>query len=326
MATVTGQERRETFERPDLSDREGPPGPPRPPRPTRRRRRFRPTRPVRYLLLIVLALMFVAPFAYMVSASFQPLEQMFRLPPKWIPDDPTLDNYKQFFGSGRNIGRWVFNSLYVAGTITVISVFFSALIAYTFAKRTFPGRDFLFLLTLATLMLPTEVLIIPQYLILRAFPLMGGNDLFGQGGHGLLDSYWGLIVPHVASGFSIFLLRQYMRSAVPDELIDAARIDGAGHFRIFWRVVMPLCKPALAAVAIFTFQFFWTDLLGPLIVISSEELYTLPLGLTTFTLPNRSLWNLIMAGSVLATIPMIVIFFSFQRLFVRGISLSGIKG
>jgi multiple sugar transport system permease protein len=319
MATVAGGERHELGQ-PVPADWE----PPLPIR--RRRRRFRPTRPIRYLLLIVLALLFAAPFAYMVSASFQPLTQMFRLPPRWIPPDPTIQNFAEFFGSDRDIGRWVFNSLFVSATITAMVVFFSALIAYTFAKRNFPGRDFLFLLTLATLMLPTEVTLIPNYLIMRSFPLLGGNDISGVGGHGMLDSYWGLIVPHVASPFAIFLLRQYMRSAVPDELIDAARIDGAGHFRIFWRIVMPLCKPALAAVAIFTFQFFWQDLLGPLIIISSPDLYTMPLGLTTFAYGNRSLWHLIMAGSVLMTVPMILIFFIFQRQFVKGISLSGIKG
>jgi multiple sugar transport system permease protein len=320
MATVAGGERHELGQ-PVPADVQDVPI-----RPTRRKPAFRPMRLVRYVMLTVLAVIFVAPFAYMVSASFQPLEQMFRLPPQWIPPDPTLENYAGFFGSGRDIGRWVFNSLFVATTVTVIILFFSSLIAYTFAKRTFPGRDFLFFLGLSTLMLPSEVTTIPNYLIMRAFPLLGGNDISGVGGHGMLDSYLGLIVPNVASVFAIFLLRQYMKSAIPDELIDAARIDGAGHFRIFWRVVMPLCKPALAAVGIFTFQYFWEDLYGPLIIISSPELYTLPLGLTTFVLPNRSAWHLIMAGSVLATIPMILIFFIFQRQFVRGISMSGIKG
>jgi multiple sugar transport system permease protein len=320
MATVAGGERHELGQ-PVPADVQDVPI-----RPTRRKPAFRPVRLVRYVMLTALAVIFVAPFAYMVSASFQPLEQMFRLPPQWVPADPTLENYAGFFGSGRDIGRWVFNSLFVATTVTVIILFFSSLIAYTFAKRTFPGRDFLFFLGLSTLMLPSEVTTIPNYLIMRAFPLLGGNDISGVGGHGMLDSYLGLIVPNVASVFAIFLLRQYMKSAIPDELIDAARIDGAGHFRIFWRVVMPLCKPALAAVGIFTFQFFWEDLYGPLIIISSPELYTLPLGLTTFVLPNRSAWNLIMAGSVLATIPMILIFFIFQRQFVRGISMSGIKG
>jgi multiple sugar transport system permease protein len=296
------------------------------PSPMRRRRRFKPTRPIRYLLLIVLALLFVAPFAYMVSASFQPLSQMFRLPPNWIPDHPTIANYTGYFGSGRNIDRWLFNSMFISSVNTLNVLFFSSLIAYTFAKRTFPGRDFLFLLGLATLMLPFEITLIPQYIIMKNFPLLGGNDISGLGGHGMINSYLALIVPNIASPFAIFLLRQYMKSAIPDELIDAARIDGAGHFRIFWRVVLPLCKPALAAVGIFTFQFFWGDLLGPLIFLSNRDLFTLPLGLTTFALPNRSAWDLIMAGSVLATIPLIVIFFVFQRQFVRGISMSGIKG
>ena len=299
---------------------------PAPPKKAPRRRRLRLTRWMRYLILIAIAILFMAPFAYMVSASFQPLTQMFRLPPSWIPPDPTIENYVQFFTSGRNIARWVFNSVYVTTTITVAVVFTSSLIAYTFAKRTFPGRDFLFLLTLATLMLPSEVLSIPNYLIMRSFPLMGGNDLYGVGGNGILNSYWGLIVPNIGSAFSIFLLRQYMVSAVPDELIDAARIDGAGHFRIYWQVVMPLCRPALAAVAIFTFQFWWQELLGPLIIIDTAELYTMPLGLTTFALANRTLWHLIMAGSVLMVLPIVIIFFVFQKQFVRGISMSGLKG
>ncbi|MFN2589994.1 MAG: carbohydrate ABC transporter permease, partial [Actinomycetota bacterium] len=132
--------------------------------------------------------------------------------------------------------------------------------------------------------------------------------------------------PNLVSPLGVFLLRQYMKSAVPDELIDAARVDGAGHFRIYWKVVMPLSKPALAALAIFNFQFFWEDLYGPLIIISNPDLYTLPLGLALFQVGNRTVWNLVMAGSVLATIPIIIVFLIFQRQFVRGISLSGLKG
>src|SRR5919201_752525 len=243
------------------------------PPPKRRRRRIKPTRPILYLLPIVLAILFVAPFVYMVSASFQPLSQMFRLPPDWIPDDPTIKNFVGYFGSGRNIDRWLFNSVFVSTINTVNVLFFSSLIAYTFAKRTFPGRDFLFLMGLTTLMLPFEVLLIPQYIIMKNFPLLGGNNILGQGGHGMLDSYWALSAPNISSVFGIFLLRQYMKSAIPDELIDAARIDGAGHFRIYWRVGLPLCKPALAAVGIFTFQFFLGDPLRPLIFISSRDLY-----------------------------------------------------
>jgi multiple sugar transport system permease protein len=261
----------------------------------------------------------------MVSSSFQPLSELFSSPPKWIPDNPTLQNYRDFFGSGHSIGRWIVNSAFTTVTITVLQLFFSSMVAYTFAKRTFPGRDFLFFLGLATMMLPTQVTIIPNYLILKAVPLFGGNDVMGVGGHGWLDSYWGIIVPNLVNPFGIFLLRQYMKS-IPDELLDAARIDGAGHFKIYWKVVLPLSRPALAALAILTFQFWWGAFFWPLIIISSPELYTLPLGLALFQDANRTVWNLIMAGSVLASLPLIVLFLVFQRQFVRGISLSGMKG
>jgi multiple sugar transport system permease protein len=295
-----------------------------PPPPPPRRLRFKPTRILRYITLTVLGIIFVAPFAYFVTASLQPLSKMFRYPPQWIPTDITLENFTGFFTSGRDIGRWVFNSFFVATTVTVLQLFFSSLIAYTFAKRTFPGRDFLFYLSLATLMLPAEVLLIPNYLIFKSMPLFGGNDITGQGGHGWLDSYWVLILPNIASPFTIFLLRQYMRS-IPDSLIDAARVDGAGHFKIYWKIVLPLSRPALAALAIFTFQFFWDDFYGPLIYISTPELFTLPLGLGLFAVQNRTVWNLVVAGSVVATIPMIIMFAIFQKQFVRGIALSGLK-
>ena len=295
------------------------------PPPIRRRRKpIRPADVIRYLALIILAIIFVAPFAYMVTSAFQPLERMFRYPPQWIPTEPTLENFTGFLTSDRPIGRWIFNSLFVSITVTVLQLFYSSLIAYTFAKRTFPGRDFLFYMGLATMMIPPEVLLIPQYLIWRHMPLFGGNDIAGQGGHGWLDSFWPMIVPSIGSAFTIFLLRQYMKS-IPDSLIDAARIDGAGHFKIYWKIILPLSKPALAALAIFTFQFVWEDLYVPLIVISSPELFTLPLGLALFVIQNRTVWNLVMAGAVLATIPIILIFVVLQKYFVRGIALSGMK-
>jgi multiple sugar transport system permease protein len=293
--------------------------------PPAKRRRIKAGRMVRYITLIVLAIIFVAPFAYMVTSSFQPLDRMFRYPPQWFPTEPTLENYTGFFESGRPIGRWVFNSLFVVVSICTAQLFLNSLVAYTFAKRTFPGRDFLFFLGLSVMMLPTEVMLIPIYLILKSMPFFGGNDMYGVGGHGWLDSYWGLIIPNISSAFGIFLLRQYMKS-IPDQLIDAARVDGAGHFRIYWKIILPLSRPALAAMTIFTFQLYWGDLYGPLIIISSPELYTLPLGLALFVVQNRTVWNLVMAGSVLATIPMIIIFFIMQRQFVRGIALQGSKG
>ena len=294
--------------------------------PRRKPRRFSPTRALRYLVLILGGIIFVAPFAYMVTASFQTTADMFHYPPQWIPLHPTLSNYKGFFKFGGSaIGRWVFNSTYVAVTLMVLQTFVSSIAAYAFAKRKFPGRTFFFIAFLATLMIPPQVTIIPFYLILKHVPLFGGNNLAGIGGHGWLDSYWGMIVPRIANPFSIFLIRQYMIT-IPDELLDAARIDGASEFTIWRRVVMPLSMPVIAATAIFSFQFFWQELYYPLIILSSPQLFTLPLGLTSFVQQRQTLWTLVMAGSVLATLPILILFLFFQRYFIRAFTLTGVKG
>jgi multiple sugar transport system permease protein len=293
--------------------------------PKPRKARLTPGRVLRYLVLTAIAIIFVAPFVYILVASFEPLSKMFRYPPTWIPSNPTLANYKGFLTSDRPIARWIGNSLYVSVSVTFLQLFFNSLIAYTFAKRVFPGRDFLFFLGLATLMLPAEVTLIPNYLIMQHLPLFGGNNIAGQGGHGWLDSYWALIAPNITGVFGIFLLRQYMRS-IPDTLIDAARIDGAGHFKIYWKIIVPLSLPALAALAVFQFQSVWGDLYGPLIFINTPSLFTLPLGLALFVQQNRTVWNLVVAGSVLATLPLILLFAIFQKHFIRGISVSSSKG
>lgn len=289
---------------------------------------------VAYLLLVPGAILFIAPFAWLVSASFQPMGSIFSWPPQWIPETPTLDGYRAFFGlrshasgpeASGDVWRWFLNSVFVATSITLLQLFFNSLAAYAFAKRRFPGRDAIFLLFLATLMIPPQITLIPNYIVLKHIPLFGGNDILGQGGHGWLDSYYGLILPGAVSAFGIFLLRQYMIS-IPDALLDAARVDGAAEFRIYWRIVLPLTGPALAATAIFTFMFAWEDFLWPLIIISSPDRYTMPLGLALFVVKNRTAWDMLMAGSVIATLPMIVIFLIFQRRFIRGITLSGLKG
>jgi multiple sugar transport system permease protein len=310
------------------------PGPP--PSPRRRRRWNDRTWKVAlaYVILVPGAILFVAPLAWLISASFQPVGDIFSWPPQWIPQNPTIDGYKRFFGIGgdveialgaQNVPRWFINSALVATSVTALQLFFNSLAAYVFAKRRFPGRDLIFLLFLATMMVPPTVTLIPNYLVLKHVPLFGGNDVFGLGGHGWLDSYYGLILPGAVSAFGIFLLRQYMRS-IPDELLDAARIDGASEFRIFWKVVLPLCRPALAAMAIFTFTYTWEDFFWPLIIVSDPHLFTAPLGLALFVTKNRTAWDMLMAGSVVATLPMIVVFMIFQRNFIRGISLSGLKG
>src|SRR3954463_15776559 len=277
-----------------------------------------------YLILIVGGVIFVAPFAWMVTASLQDVSDIFRWPPQWIPHNPSLDNFAEFFEK-EHIGTYFLNSAYVAIAVTLLQIVLSSMAAYAFAKRTFPGRDGLFLLLLGTLAIPGQVTLIPTYIILKNIPFFGGNNVFGQGGYGWLDSYWGLIIPQGASAFAIFLLRQYMQT-IPNDLLDAARIDGASEFRIYAQIVMPLCQPALAALAIFTFTYQWDNFYWPLIIVSSESLRTLPLGLALFVVRNRTVWDLLMAGSVVATLPVVIVFLLFQRHFVRGIALTGLKG
>jgi multiple sugar transport system permease protein len=310
--------------------------------PPRRRRRsssaiaseWGPGRWVTYIVLVIGAILFLAPFAWLISASFQGLGEIFSKSPHWIPHHTTGAGYKQFLnlghltraqrGQGTGDWRWFANSAFVALSVTILQTFFNAMCAYVFAKRQFPGRNAIFMLFLATMMVPGQVTLIPNYIIAKHIPLFGGNNLFGNGGHGWLDSYWGLIMPGTVSAFGIFLLRQYMQS-VPDELLDAARVDGANEFRIFWRIVLPLCVPVLAATAIFTFQAAWEDFLWPLIIISNPDRYTAPLGLALFVVKNETSWNLLFAGSVMSTLPMVLIFAIFQRRFIKGIALTGIK-
>ena len=286
---------------------------------------------VLYAVLVPGALLFVAPFAWLVSASLQDVGEIFSWPPQWIPRDPSLDGYRTFLGIGdagegaQGAWRWFVNSAFVATSVTVLQLFLNALAAYVFAKRRFPGRDAIFVLFLATMMVPGQLTLIPNYLVLKHVPFFGGNDAFGNGGHGWLDSYYGLILPGAVSAFGVFLLRQYMQS-IPDSLLDAARIDGASELRIFWQVVLPLCRPALAAMGIFTFTAAWEDFFWPLIIVSDPDLYTAPLGLALFVVKNRTSWDVLMAGSVIATLPMIVVFTIFQRQFIQGIALTGVKG
>lgn len=276
-----------------------------------------------YLILTVLAIIFIAPWLWMVSASFQPLSDMFNWPPTWIPENFTLDNYENFL-EAKGLWRWILNSSILAISVLVIQLIVNSMAAYSYAKRRFPGRDLLFMVMLGTLMIPGPIYLIPNYVILLHVPLFGGNDLAGLGGHGWLDSYWGLIVPYSFSVWSVFFMRQYMKS-IPDELLDAARIDGASEFRIYSRIILPLCGPMLAAQAIFTFTFVWNDFMWPLIVIMSPKLRTLQLGLALYIVQHRTSWDVVMAGSVLSTLPLLLIFLFFQRFFLRGITLTGMK-
>jgi multiple sugar transport system permease protein len=222
----------------------------------------------------------------------------------------TLNNYVETF-QAVPFGRYYFNSLLVATTVTVFQILISSLAAYAFARLRFRGRDTIFLLYLATLMIPFPVTLIPNFLIVKNL--------------GWYDTYLALIVPSLFSVFSTFLLRQYYRG-IPLDLDEAARMDGASSFRIWWQVVVPLSGPVLATLAIFTFQGSWNDFLWPLVVTTSESVRTIPLGLSMFVGQYSTAWNLLMAGAVIALLPVLIVYMIGQNWFVKGITLSGMGG
>ncbi len=252
----------------------------------------------------------VFPFVWMLLTSFKDYYEIIDTTSSFFPRKPTLANYKKVFQTAM-FGRWFLNSCFVATLETTSVCFLSALTGYTLAKFHFPGRDLIFIIILSTLMIPTEMLVIPWYLMVTKI--------------GLIDSYWGIWFPSVITGFGVFLMRQFM-TGVPDDLIDAARIDGMNEFSIFLRVALPLVKSALAALGIFTFIGNWGAFLWPLIVIESAEMRTLPVGLAFFSGEAGTQWDMIMTGASIATVPVLVIFLIFQKHIIQGITLAGLKG
>ena len=214
------------------------------------------------------------PFVWMLSTSLKPADQLFTVPPTWLPQPLQWDTYVKAMSAG-NFGRYALNSLLLGVANMVTNVLLSALAGYAFARLRFPGRTLLFVLVLATLMVPYQVTIIPLFVIVRHIPLFGGNDLLGQGGIGWINSYWGLIVPGAVGAFGIFMLRQFFQT-LPVELEDAARIDGAGELRIFWQIMLPLAMPAVATLAIFSFQAGWNAFLWPLLITTTDDMRTDP--------------------------------------------------
>ena len=265
-----------------------------------------------YGILFLLAAMFIYPLLLAVSTSFKTLPEISQNSVSLIPQTFTLEGYQRLFSF--NVGRWTFNSALVAVIITLGNVFFASLAGYALARIPFPGSRLAFLGILGTMMIPGIVLIIPMFIVLKTL--------------GFINTYAGLIVPKLITAFGIFLMKQFFES-VPRELEEAARIDGATQFQTFFRVVLPTARPALVALIIFSFQGAWNDFMHPLIVVTTNpSLYTLPLGLALLrgNMGQNLLWNSLMAGSMLTTVPMAIIFFIFQRYFIEGISYSGIKG
>jgi multiple sugar transport system permease protein len=271
----------------------------------------------------LLAVLMFFPFYWMVSSSLKPQQELFRIPPTLVPSQWMVGNYARAWQAAR-LSRYFGNSVFVTGVGTVLTLLVCAMAAYPLAKLEFRSREVIFWLIIASQMIPGIVTLIPSFLIVKNMPLAGGNNLLGSGGHGWLNSYQGLIVPGVAGAFGVFLLRQFFQS-VPNELLYAARVDGCDEFRIFYRIVLPLAKPAIATLGIFTFQGYWNDFIWPLVITSEDKVRTVQLGLTVFRQRFTTDWGPLMAGVTIATAPVVLIFLSAQRYFVGGIALTGLK-
>jgi multiple sugar transport system permease protein len=263
-----------------------------------------------HLLLMLGAVTMVIPFLWMLSTSLKSEQQAYIFPPIWIPDPIMWSNYSTTW-QALPFNLFLINSAIVSVFVTVGQLLTCSMGAYAFARLDFPGRDKLFVLYLATIMVPFQVIMIPLFILVR--------DLKW------IDSYQGLIIPLIFSAYGTFLLRQFFKS-IPGELEDAAKIDGCSYFRIYWNIMLPLSKPALATLGIFVFMWSWNNFLWPLLVINSLEMKTLPLGLAYFLGQYTIYWNLLMVGATIALIPILVLFFLAQRYFIEGITLTGLKG
>ena len=263
-----------------------------------------------YGLLSLGAIFISVPIIWMVSASFMTTNEIFSPQIKLFPDSLRLNNFVTVF-TEFNFAHYLLNSIIVTGSIILLNLIFCPLVGYSLAKFQYPGRNLLFTFIMATVMVPFTAILIPLYLIIRSL--------------GWIDTYPAMIIPFAMSAFGIFLMRQFMH-AIPDDYIDAARLDGASEFRIFLSVIVPISQPALITLALITFIANWDELLWPLIITNSDALRTLPIGLTKFVEAYQTRWELMMAGSVVAAMPAVLIFVLMQRRFLAGMaSLSGLK-
>ena len=262
-----------------------------------------------HLVIYFLAFITIIPFIWMILTSLKDMSEIFVYPPKWFPSRFKIENYANSFDAAP-FDRYYINSLFVAVIVTLGQLITCSMAAFAFARLRFRGNKILFFIFLGTMMIPYNVTMIPSFLVLYWL--------------GWIDTYQALIVPGLASAFGTFLLRQFFIT-IPKELEEAAYIDGASRFGVLWRIILPLAKPALATLAIFTFMGVFNDFIWALIVLNSEELRTVQLGLAIFRDRYLTQWDLLMAGSVMAVIPILIVFFFAQKYFIKGITLSGLK-
>lgn len=262
-----------------------------------------------YVFLIITAIIIVFPFLWMIFTSLKPENDIVTYPPKLFPKHISLENFQNIW-KRIPFGMFFKNSVFFAITTTLLSLFFDSLSAYALARLHFPGRDIIFIIILATLMIPFQVIMIPLFITLYHMKI--------------LNTFRGLIIPKLTSAFGIFLLRQFFVT-LPKELEDSARIDGAGEFRIYFQIILPLSKPALASLFVFHFMYFWNELLWPLIVTNSMEKRTLPVGLALFMGQHVVEYGVLMAGATIALFPIVIFYLSAQKYFVKGIALTGTK-
>jgi multiple sugar transport system permease protein len=265
---------------------------------------------IAYAILISGAIAMIMPFAWMVSTSFKEAGSIFTYPPRWIPARFVLDNYLDAWRAAP-FGRYFFNSLFVASAVTLGQLITCSLAAYAFARLDFPGKSLLFALFLSTMMISLQLTIIPSFLVLQELKW--------------LDTYRALIVPFTVSAFGTFLLRQTFMT-IPQELEDAAKLDGCSRLGFLWRIVLPLSKPPLASLALFTFMGTWNDYLWPLIMTNSQEMRTLQIGLRFLVSQEGGRWGMFMAATVMVSLPIIVFYLLVQKQFVKGIALTGLRG
>lgn len=274
------------------------------------RRRILGSQVLLYALLIAGAILAMLPMVWMVSASLMPAGEASSYPPRFFPSRITLDHYADLF-TRLNLGRYLLNSAFVALVVTLASLLINSMAGYAFAKLRFRGRDRMFRVLSTGLVLPVQVAMLPLFLLMKNL--------------GLINTYWGVIIPGLASIFGIFLVRQYALS-IPDEMLDAARVDGASEFRIFWSIVVPGIVPILATLSIWTFLATWNDFMWPLIVLSDESLYTLPVALANLSGEHVQDTELMMAGSVITVIPVMLVFLFLQRFYIQGVMAGSVKG